>query len=276
LSAIKEDGDAPFKMILEDIEDFESTGLHHNYDMINLREREETDPSPFRNQCIDQLKKYYAKTGDKESNPQLVIDSKHVFAVDIQIYLKEDKGSEAILVLAEEVVILLFKFNKAPVVQPFSIKAITNMMLAENVPSACTLEVDEETEKKINRSHLVMESPSMGLLMRYILEREYSIELDFTDSVPIRIGQSEIDFCFADLVVQREIDQMEENSGIIRSTFDGVTYELESGGVFGSDKWHRHFCVLTNIGLFKFNERDLLQAPVLISIKTLNLLSMKG
>jgi hypothetical protein len=80
------------------------------------------------------------------------------------------------------------------------------MMLAENVPSACTIEVDEETERKINRSHLVMESPSMGLMMRYILEREFSIELDFTDSVPIRIAGKDIDFCFADLVIQREID----------------------------------------------------------------------
>lgn len=150
------------------------------------------------------------------------------------------------------------------------------MLLAENVPSACTIEVDEETERKINRSHLVLESPSMGLMMRYILEREFSIELDFTDSVPIRIAGKDIDFCFADLVVQREIDQMEANSGIIRTTFDGNAYELEAGGVFGSDKWHSHYCVMTNVGLFKFNQKDLLLEPVLHGIKTLNLVSMKG
>ena len=41
-----------------------------------------------------------------------------------------------------------------------------------------------------------MESPSMGLLMRYVLEREYEIELDFTDSVPITVNKQEIDFDF--------------------------------------------------------------------------------
>ena len=60
------------------------------------------------------------------------------------------------------------------------------MVLAENVPSACTWQVDEEAETKIGRSHLIFESRSMGLIMRYVLEREYEIELDFCDSVPIR------------------------------------------------------------------------------------------
>jgi len=69
---------------------------------------------------------------------------------------------------------------------------------------------------------------------------------------------------------------MEANSGIIRTTFDSNAYELEAGGVFGSDKWHRHYCVMTNVGLFKFNEKDLLLEPMLHGIKTLNLVSMKG
>merc|ERR1712038_92378 len=126
--------------------------------------------------------------------------------------------------LAEGTVLILFKFNKAPVVHPFPLTALTNLMLAENVPSACTLEVDAETEKKIGRSHLVLESPSMGLLMRYMLERDYSLEIDFTDSVPIRINNKDVDFCFEDLDVQRAIAQHEENSGIVRSTFDGPVY----------------------------------------------------
>ena len=223
MGAIEEDeSDDQMEKILENAEDFESTALNHNYDMINLRFRQDDEEEhPFRKPCIEQLKKYYAKTGDKESNPEMVIDSKTLFAIDIQIYLREDKGSEAILVLAEGIVLLLFKFNKAPVVTPFPITAFTNLMLAENVPSACTLEVNAETEKKINRSHLVLESPSMGLLMRYMLEREYNLEIDFTDAVPIRIAGKDIDFMFEDLNVYRAIAQQEENSGIIKSTFDG-------------------------------------------------------
>lgn len=222
------------------------------------------------------MTRYYKKTGDKESNPQMVIDSKSLLAVDIQIYLKEDKGSEAILVLAEGTVLILFKFNKSPAFTPFPITAFKNLMLAENVPSACTLEVDFETEKKINRSHLVLESPSMGLLMRYMLERDYNIEIDFTDSIPMRIGGKDIDFCFEDLNVQRAIAQAEENSGIVRSTFDGPIYELEEGGFLSKSTWKRCYSVMTNIGFLKFNEKDLLEQPELFGIKTLKLETMKG
>ena len=73
------------------------------------------------------------------------------------------------------------------------------MVLAENVPSACTWQVDETVEDKIGRSHLIFESRSMGLIMRYVLEREYEIELDFCDSVPLRMNGSEKDFCFTEL-----------------------------------------------------------------------------
>ena len=190
--------------------------------------------------------------------------------------MKIDKGSEAIMVLAEEVVILLFKFNKAPVVQPFSIKDFTHMMLAENVPSACTLEINAEAEAKLNRSHLILESPSMGLLMRYILEKDYNIELDFTDNVPIRINNKFEDFFFEDLVEQREIAAMEADSGILRSTFDGTCYELEAGGMFGKDVWKSYYCVMSNLGFIKFNENDLLAPPEIMGIQTLNLVSMKG
>ena len=159
---------------------------------------------------------------------------------------------------------------------PFPITAFTNLMLAENVPSACTLEVNAETEKKINRSHLVLESPSMGLLMRYMLEREYNIEIDFTDAVPIRIGGKDIDFCFEDLNVYRAIAAQEENSGIIKSTFDGQIYELEGVGMFSKGTWKSCFSVMTNVGFYIFNEKDLLEAPELLGIKTLKLETMRG
>ena len=72
------------------------------------------------------------------------------------------------------------------VVAPFKIQDIRDFILAENVPSACTLQVDQEVEDRIGRSHLIFESKSMGLIMRYVIEREYDIEIDFCDSVPIR------------------------------------------------------------------------------------------
>lgn len=90
LGKIKEDEEDENFAILEDVEDFEDVQLHHNYDMINIRNRpdDEDEENPFRQSCIKQLQRYYTKNKDSESNPELVIDSKGIFAVDIQIYLK--------------------------------------------------------------------------------------------------------------------------------------------------------------------------------------------
>ena len=68
---VEDESDDQMEKILENAEDFESTALNHNYDMINLRLRpdDEEPENPFRKPCIEQLTKYYNKTGDKESNP---------------------------------------------------------------------------------------------------------------------------------------------------------------------------------------------------------------
>jgi hypothetical protein len=85
------------------------------------------------------------------------------------------------MVIGADVMVLLYRKNKNVVMNPFSMDSILNMYLAENVPSACSIQVNEDTEKRIGRSHLIIESPSMGLVMRYVLERAYKLELDFTD-----------------------------------------------------------------------------------------------
>lgn len=113
--------------------------------------------------------------------------------------MKMEEPTEAILVIANDVFVLLYKQRKTVVVNPFDINEVRDLILAENVPSACTIQVSEEIETKIGRSHLIFESKSMGLLMRYVLEREYNIEVDFCDSVPIRILGAERDFCFTEL-----------------------------------------------------------------------------
>ena len=51
--------------------------------------------------------------------------------------------------------------------------------MAENVPSAAALELDEQAQSATGKSHLIIESPSMGLLMRYIIELNFSAEIDF-------------------------------------------------------------------------------------------------
>lgn len=107
--------------------------------------------------------------------------------------------TEAIFVVVSDIVIFLYKKRKTVVVNPFKIQEIPEMVCAENIPSACTIQVSEQVEGRIGRSHLIFESKSMGLLMRFIFEQEYEIELDFCDSVPIRISGNERDFCFTEL-----------------------------------------------------------------------------
>lgn len=117
----------------------------------------------------------------------------------------------------------------------------------------------------------------MGLIMRYVLEREYDIELDFTDSVPIRVGGNEIDFCFEDMNTRRVIAAEKFSSGIIRSTIDGPMYELDEGGLFSSSEWKPFYGVLTNIGLLRFNIKNpTSEVPRIMSIRSLKLETMSN
>lgn len=46
--------------------------------------------------------------------------------------------------------------------------------------------------------------------------------------------------------------------------------------MFSKGTWKSCFSVMTNLGFYIFNERDLLEAPLLLGIKTLKLETMKG
>lgn len=53
-----------------------------------------------------------------------------------------DAPKDAIFVLAADTVIFLFKDKKNIVVNPFKIEDIKDLILAENMPSACAMQVD--------------------------------------------------------------------------------------------------------------------------------------
>lgn len=111
----------------------------------------------------------------------------------------------------------------------------------------------------------------MGLIMRYVLERDYEMELDFTDVVPIRVGTEELDFCFTDLNRRREEEQNDKNNGTIRSTVDSPMWMLEEGGLFSQDEWKPFYAVLTNIGMFRFD----IQKPMVDIPRVMKLSSLK-
>ena len=71
------------------------------------------------------------------------------------------------------------------------------------MPSAAALEFKEEVEQKMGRSHLILESPSMGLFLRYLCETT-NIEVDFCSQVMTRVGTRQEEFEFEDIPLLKE------------------------------------------------------------------------
>lgn len=116
--------------------------------------------------------------------------------------------------------------------------------------------MDEDVEGKIGRSHLIFESKSMGLIMRYVLEREYDMEVDFCDSLPVRIMGDEKDFCFTELEQVKKVKENSENNGVVRCTVNSTLYIFDDGGMFGSDAWKPIQGIMTNLGLLRYTRQN--------------------
>ena len=93
----------------------------------------------------------------------------------------------------------------------------------------------------------------MGLIMRYVLEREYEIEVDFSDSVPLKLGGMERDFCFTELDDLKRMKADQENNGTIRATINSPLHIYEEGGFLKSDNWLPIYGIMTNVGLFRYD-----------------------
>ena len=132
--------------------------------------------------------------------------------------MKLDRPDKAVFVIANDIIVLVYTAKKNVVMTPFPISSITELNYADNVPSACTITVDESVEDKIGRSHIILESKSMGLILRYILEREYEIEVDFCNTVIIRERGVERTFSFTELEQARQERVDEKNNGTLRAT----------------------------------------------------------
>lgn len=129
--------------------------LNYNYDVINLKD----ESNPYHNTVKDYLVIYNrrangdsttsasrAQDSDDGFSPEKALASPKLLAVEVQIWMTFDEPKEAIFVLADDIAIFLFKAKKNIVVTPFKIEEAKEFVLAENVPSACTLQVDEAVE----------------------------------------------------------------------------------------------------------------------------------
>ena len=118
----------------------------------------------------------------------------------------------------------------------------------------------------------------MGLIMRYILEREYEVEVDFSDSIPMmRERGVEKDFCFTELDTLRQEKKDEANNGTVRATVNSAMHVLEEGGMFKSDTWIPIYGIMTNLGMFRYDRRQPLEIlPKIMRLPALTIAPMKG
>ena len=107
----------------------------------------------------------------------------------------------------------------------------------------------------MGRSHLILESPSMGLFLRYLCETT-NIEVDFCSHVMTRVGTREEEFEFEEIPLLKEQEQNAYSSGFVRSvTQIQELFEFKEGLFMSNDEWLRRHAVITNVGVFIWNEK---------------------
>jgi hypothetical protein len=104
---------------------------------------------------------------------------------------------------------------------------------------------------KLLRSHLIIESPSMGLIMRYIFTKDFKTEIAFCSDLTLSVNDKESEFFFEDIKNWKMADRDAISSGHIRSTMYQIVFELEEN-TFTADEWHKRYLAVANIGLFMF------------------------
>lgn len=139
-----------------------------------------------------------------------------LLSIEVDIYMS-NKRQNAILVITEGLLVLIYKASKSKVLEPVKFNEIQAMYLAENVPSAAALQMSDEMAAKTGHSHLIIESQSMALLMRYINDNDFEAEIDFNTELQIKSNGTPVSFEFYDLVLAKRIEANNYSNAKIRS-----------------------------------------------------------
>ena len=252
------DTETEWEKKLNDIDDDASEALNMNYDVIdNARE-----DSPYYQACWQSLNNYKQKAG--EDAEDLDIDqaakSKQMLAIDVDIYIN-NQCRKGVLVITQGILILLYKGTKACVMPSFSINDVKTLFMSENLPSAAALELDAKAQSWSGRSHLIIESPSMGLFMRYILVMSFTTEIDFCTQVKITEDDKVFDFEFEHLNELKNVARDSFSNGVVRSTRKIRVWQLKEN-TFSANNWFARTAVITNIGIFMFEHPNARTPPV--------------
>lgn len=189
--------------------------------------------------------------------------------------LDAGKRKPGIFVITLGVLILLYKSTKRMVTQPFKFENIQKLSMAENVPSAAALELDEDAKEATRKSHLIIESPSMGLLMRYIIEMNFKAEIDFCQEVSVTEEDNEFDFQFIDLVSMKRDEFARFSSGVVRATTRDLQVFMLEENTFSANIWHEKKAIVTNLGIFLLNVPDVRAIPDFWPWRKINMIALE-
>ena len=188
-------------------------------------------------------------------DPERASRSNKKLVIDIDVYM-QDQRQPTVMVITEGVLVLIKKVNKELVMVPISVDEIETLFFASKVPSAATIQFKADNEAKLGFSHLIIESDSLMLLLRYVYTRGYlQNRIDFCDRFLMRRGTSMDYFSFNELVEKRQTEKLEWSNGLIRAVYGCDIFVLKGlgkGRLLSSSKWNQNYAVITNIGIFIF------------------------
>lgn len=109
----------------------------------------------------------------------------------------EDQRQPAVMVITEGVLVMIKKVNKELVMVPINVDEIEKLYFSSKVSYAATIQFKAENEAKLGFSHLIIESESLMLLLRYVYTMGYlQNRIDFCDRFLMRRGTSMDYFSF--------------------------------------------------------------------------------
>ena len=106
--------------------------------------------------------------GGTNLNISKILQSKSSLAINASLWKNRTK-KQVVLVIAHGIFILVNKDKKDKVVDPFNIKLVQSIVLSHNVAGVAAFHLTDAGQVMQGFSHLIIESQSLGLLLRYIL-----------------------------------------------------------------------------------------------------------
>ena len=157
--------------------------LSNDFDVLDLKNDKGPMVEVFE-KAVEVLNKHFKQVGTPDKNAAEKMKSKHLFAIKAELQVKKI-AKPIYFVIVEGVVIMLYQVNKSSVYDAISMSSLTNITMGQDFPQAAALELTPELAKATCMSHIVIESENMGLLLKYVLEKEYKISIDFSADITL-------------------------------------------------------------------------------------------